>query len=102
MKTRKQERHLKVIWLYRNICDVFCVAFGFGFFFCCRMMFFAYDIDYFISIMLSIICVLGMISFGIMTGEFEQQYKDERKAMLKTNICTGVKRTLINEMYERD
>lgn len=102
MKVKKQERHLKAIWLGKNICRVMCVAFGFGFFFCVFIGLADYTADLFMAVMLAILSGLLFVGFGVMDLEFEQIYKADMDAFMAENIERGVRKTLVNNLYERD
>ena len=102
MKVKKQERHLKAIWFARNICDVMCIAFGFGFFFCCIIWMVDESADFFAAVMFAILSGLLFVTFGVLELEFRQIYETDRNAFMAENIEHGIRRTLLNNRYERD
>lgn len=101
-KVKKQTKHLKAIWLARNICDVMCIAFGFGFFFCVLAGMIDYETDFFAAVMFAILSGLLFVTFGVLELEFRQIYETDRNAFMAENIEHGIRRTLLNNRYERD
>lgn len=100
-RAKKQERHLKLIHLAQQICDVFCIGFGFGFFFCAFELFFGYNIDGFVVLMLLFMCGFGFVGFGMMEVEFKERFKIERDAMMAENIYKGVTKLMRGDLYEK-
>lgn len=101
MKVKKQERHLKRVRFAQRFCDVFCIAFGFGFLFCVFELFFGYNIDGFVTLMLLFMCGFGFVGFGMMEVEFAERFKIERDAMMAENIYYGVSKVMRGNLYEK-
>ncbi len=102
MKTKKQTRSLKLIWLGRNICDVFSVAFGLGFFFCGFMAFISDDVSFVLAMLLMFLCGFSFVIFGLMEVELREHYQTLHAAYMAENIERAVKKTRVNYLYERE